>query len=326
MINSFLEARPVITVAVKFDQHAVPLTRSAIELCQRTGKRLNLLHVVEPWLDHSHSKPFENSSPLWDAMQAVEMSARDLAGRNLDELARMAPETMSVAKSVVVGKPAETIGAEAARASSALLVVGGAADAKRNLFSGLSTAVSLMVTAPLPVLVIDTRLTPGLPRSGIRMLVADDLSRESEAAVCFAFDMACAYERATLHHVHVNSLTRESLRSGLEVAEAASRTLGTPTRSTDDVYRALNANLKDQLAGRAANYRDYLEEAGGTYVSAVEVGGVQKELATYVERAEPDILVFGRHKTVHTRPFFLGRLPFGAMLSHRRPIIVVPNE
>ena len=39
-----------ITVAVGFDAHTVPLIRAAEALCRRSGKKLCLLHAVEP--DH----------------------------------------------------------------------------------------------------------------------------------------------------------------------------------------------------------------------------------------------------------------------------------
>lgn len=321
MINSMMDGHQFVTVAVTFDERSVALVSIAADLCRRTGKKLHLLHVVEPW--HAAARPLEADTPLFRASEAVEARARARAERHLQELAG-GVAGLSVKQTVLVGKPAEKIGKEAAHTGSCLLIVGANSRQRRFLPTGYSTALSLMVTASVPVMSIDTTTTPRLPDRDLNLLLADDLSPQSEAAVAFAFDFAAAFGRATLHHLHINGLTLEGLRSGLETAAAAGHTMLDSDRAVGSVFEAVMAQYHEELRLRAAGLRDYLDAAGGVYQATVRSGQVRAELAAFVDANDPDVLVFGRHQSVHTRPFFLGRLPYGAMLSFQRPVIVVP--
>lgn len=318
MIHSPMDAHQVVTAAVALDGRSQPLVGIAADLCRRTGKKLHLLHAVEPW-----GVPFLGAPGLAEAAEAVEGHAKAAAERHLAELAG-GVEGVAVTTTVVVGKPAERIGKEAESAGSCLLLIGADARQRRFMPRGFSTALSLMVTAPVPVFCVDVAATPRLPDDALAILLADDLSPQSEAAVSFAFDLASAFGDATLHHLHVNGMTLEGLRSGLEVAAATARTAVNPARTAADVFDALVRKMREELGARAASYRDYLEEAGGAYQAEVRTGQVRAELQAFVDANEPDVLVFGRHRSVHTRPFFLGRMPLEAMLAFARPVIVVP--
>ncbi len=331
MKHSFLDARQFITVAVAFDRHSTPLVRLGAELCLRTGKKLNLLHVVEPWMDRAHSHPFaDEGSPLWDVTLAVETRAKDLAERNLDEIITTVPPHVVIEKTILFGKPAETIGRGAEEAGSALLLIGADSKAKTFQWRGISTALSLLAGSDVPVMAVDTELYAAsggsiFPNEKLTILLADDMSPEAESAVALAFDLGTLSGRTVLHHLHVNGMTPENLRSGLETAAAASHTPIDTSKSFGDVFSALDRHLQDQLAARAAPFREYLEAAGGLYVPEVLTGNVKTELAAYVDAVRPDVLIFGRHRTLHTRPFFLGRLPFAAMMALHKPLVVVPH-
>jgi hypothetical protein len=190
---------------------------------------------------------------------------------------------------------------------------------------GGSTALSLLVSSPVPVLALAAASTPLLRSPAPRLLLADDLADQSETVVAFAFELATALEGVELHHVHVNPLTLEGLRGGLEIAAGAARAPLASGAAPESVHQALTTQLSEQLAARAAIHREYLEAASGTYVPHVIEGSVQAALADGVERIDPDVLLFGRHRAYHKRPFFLGRMPYRAMLAHGRPVIVAPD-
>ena len=71
--------------------------------------------------------------------------------------------------------------------------------------------------------------------------------------------------------------------------------------------------------------REFLADGEGlfTYESRVVVGDVFEGITSTEEDYSPDIVAFGRHKTLHRRPLGIGRVPFHAMLNLAVPILVV---
>ncbi len=323
MHTTYLERFAHIAVAVAFDRHAPDLVRMGAQIAARTGKRLCLIHSVEPW--HEAPAPSRGSTHLSNVAQVMERNAAELAGARLRELRELLPPGLHVETHIVAGKPTEALGAEAARLGVALMIVGADLSQMRYVPRGFSTALSLMVTSPVPLFVVDTASCSTLPADGWRLLVADDLGEQTSDAVQFAFDFAAATRATTLHHLHVNGLSLTTLKAGIATAAVTAHTPIAATVSADEVHDALLATLEERLSERAAPMRDYLEAAGGEYVSIVATGIVADEVERCVQDVRPDIVIFGRHQAYHHRPFFIGRLPFRAMLEQRRPVIVVPN-
>jgi nucleotide-binding universal stress UspA family protein len=321
-----MEHRDYITVAVAFDVHSMALTELASNLCLATGKKLCLLHVVEPWADHPHSKAFGDLDNLWNVTQAVETNARELALSRLGEVALTVPPEIAVKKVVVGGKSVEVICKEAESIGTCLLLVGGRYGNMKFMPRGFSTALSLMVASPVPLLVIDTEKEFKYDIKGMKFLLSDDLSDHSETAVEYTFDLAAALRDSEIHHVHVNGLSFESLEAGLNTAAATSHTPINSSASTDDVYAALMTSIDKKMNTRTIDQKDYLEASGGTYTSHVTTGYVTEEIQKVATKIKPDITVFGRHHTLHTKPFFIGRVPFRSMLAQSGPILVVPND
>lgn len=327
MNEIFMNRCPVITVSVGFDRHTVVLTEAAVELCRRTGKTLCLLHVVEPWLDHAHSsRPLGPQDPLWNVNQAVETSARDLARNKLDELAQMIPPHMPVIKRIVSGKPVDMIIKEVVDTSSAMLLVGADFGNLKFVPRGLSTALSLMVSSPVPVFVADGATLSNSFNSKPKFLIADDLGIQSESAVDFGYGLATALRGSQVQHIHISGLTLENLQAGLATAAASSHTPFNTKTSASDVFAAINEDLKNKLLKRGEKHIDLLEASEGQALVDVLTGTVYDQLAEYTTKHNPDVIVFGRHHAYYTKPFFIGRLPYRTMLALKRPVILVPNE
>jgi nucleotide-binding universal stress UspA family protein len=328
--ETFAMRAKYVTVAVAFDHHTVPLTTYAAGLCEKLGKDLCLLHVVEPWLDQPHSVPQGENDPLWNVRQAVEANAYELAERKLDELASGISQHITVVKHVVRGKPAPVLAQEALNTGSMLLLVGADIGSLKYLPKGLSTALSLMVSSPVPVLVADGKTlesSPGKSPAGVpTIMMADDLSKDTESALEFAFDLAIGQGKVILHHVYVNGLTFEALRAGLLSASATAHSFVNEQTSTEIVFDALVKELEEQLERRCESEREYLENGGGAYESRVLTGHVAKKLLEEVEKIQPSMVVFGRHQAVHRQPFFMGRVPFKTMLNGQAPVVIVPGS
>lgn len=327
MNEIFMNRCPVITVAVGFDRHTIVLTEAAVELCRRTGKTLCLLHVIEPWLDRTNSsKALGPQDPLWNVNQAVETNSKDLARNKLDELAQMIPSDVAVIKRIAVGKPVDLIIKEVVETSTAMLLVGADYGSLKFVPRGLSTALSLMVSSPVPVMVADSSILANTFGSNSRFLIADDLGAQSESAVDFGYGLATALRGSQVHHIHISGLTMESLQAGLATAAASSHTPLNTRASAADVFAAMNHDLKNKLFRRAERHIDILEASEGQTMVDVLAGNVYDQLAEYASRHNPHVIVFGRHHAYYTKPFFIGRVPYRTMLALKRPVILVPNE
>lgn len=306
-----------IGVAVSFDEHAAPLVALAGRLAARTGKRLLLLHAVEPWHEGLLAR---------NVADAIVQRASSLAKGRLVELSSFAPEGVEVETAVVVGKPAEALAAAALAKECCLLCVGATRSGTASLLSGMSTAMALMAACPVATLVVDAANGMRVPEGGsLRILVADDLSDGSEAAVELGAALAASLGEARLHHVHVSPLGEGELRDALASAAAASRAPLDSATSAHEVLAALRATQVARLEERGSLQREYVEEAGGSYTSEVLSGAVRAELGTVVKGFGPDLLVFGRHAPVHRKPLHFGRMPLRAMLAHGKPVVVVPG-
>jgi nucleotide-binding universal stress UspA family protein len=325
MQQSFMDQRQYIVVAVAFDEHTMSLAHAAAELCRKTGKKLCLAHVVEPWAELPTSRAFGSEDPLWNVTQAVEASARDLAEARFEEIVQTLGDDLTIRREIRSGKPAAELARIAEDVGAALMLVGADYGNLRFLPRGFSTAMSLMVSSPCPVCVIDAKAEKKFLHDPARFVLADDLGPESEAAVAFAYALAAAMDQSELHHVHVNGLSFETLKAGLGTATATAHTPLNAVASSEDVFDALLARLREKLEARAQPHREYLDAAGGTVVTEVLTGEVNEQVGALSASVEPDLLIFGRHQAYHTRPFFIGRLPFRQMLAQKRPIVIVPN-
>ncbi len=326
MKQSFMDQHQYVVVAVAFDRHTMSLSHAAAELCRKTGKKLCLAHIVEPWAELPTSRAFGgDDDPLWNVTQAVEASSRDQAAGRFEEIIQALGLETGVRIEIRSGKPAVELAKVAADVGAALVLVGADYGNLRFLPRGFSTAMSLMVSSPCPVCVMDGNTPTHFLHDPARFLLADDLGPEAEAAVAFGYGLAAAMDKSEVHHVHVNGLTFDTLKAGLSTAAATAHTPLNAVASSEDVYDALISRLKEKLEARAQPHRDYLDAAGGQVVTEVLTGEVNEQIGALTASVDPDLLIFGRHQAYHTRPFFIGRLPFRQMLAQKRPIVIVPN-
>lgn len=330
MQHGFWTRYSFITVAVAFDQHTLAAVAAAALLCRRSGKKLCLLHVVE----NDHMIPVApltepQTSPLWDVRLAVEHNTRAVALQRLDEIASSIDQRIPVVKHVVVGKPREVIAAEAAALGSALLIVGLDFESARRLPAGFSTSLGLLANTSTPIMLLDGSHGNPLKEEHLRVLLADDLSEQTEAAAAYAFSLVSSGRaistKDSLTHLHVSGLSREVIGPAILAAAATARTVAEPDDLAAKVYDYASAATKDRMKARSGLYLDYLENSGATYHAEVVEGRVEAEITKAVHTHQPHFLIFGQHHPYHTRPFFVGRVPYKAMLAAKVPVVVVPN-
>lgn len=313
-----------LAVAVAMDEHAESLVILAGRLAKKLGKKLVLMHAVEPWLELPPA--MFDGVPLTGLGSAAEQELHQYAEQRLLELSGVVPAGVAVERVIVHGKAKVVVPAAAAAAQLSFLIVGAKQQSlQHTLGRGLSTALGMVSSAPLPVLIVDPTQPWSIDRPGFRCLVADDLSDTAQAALEFALEMASAFGNAELRHVYVNSIDREQLATALRAAAATAHAPLDQEVSADLIFSQVEMQLLQRLQSRAAVHIDYLENGGGNYEAAVLSGDVQHELAHEIERLQPDLVVFGQHHVVYKAPMFWGRMPYRSMVRHGLPILVVPG-
>jgi nucleotide-binding universal stress UspA family protein len=313
-----------IVVAVAFDPQTEPLAQWAAALARALGKKLRLVHAVETWAEIGSSLAGVERSPLREVVPAVTETAREAATDRLAALASSLGTGISIDVVAATGSPVAILAQEAAAVDTCLLIVGAHFQMSTLVPRGLSTTLSLLATASVPVLAADARGHLPKPGAAVRLLVADDLGEQTESAVAFAGDMACAWHRAWVHHVHVSALSDADLESALRNAAIAARTVMTPDQA-QVVCQAVHREQLRSLETRFADRRDALAASGGSYTSEVVPGGVKAELARLATDIAPDLLVFGRRAPDQPAATVFGRMPYRAMLAMQRPVLVVPS-
>jgi nucleotide-binding universal stress UspA family protein len=319
MSVSFKGPGAKVVVAIGNEQQAGATLEAAVSLCRRTGMSLRLVHVVEPTFAGSFA-----SHPFGDfvSMEALEKTHEEgllAAESRLKELVHRT-DVAGTTTNVVAGRPAEGVIADAIASRATLIMAGTGRAGHRFIFKGFSTAVSLMAQAPIPVLIVPTGVTLDFGREGLRFLLADDLREQSDGAGLAAFALAALCPRSELLHVHVDPLSGDHLirllGSTMNRLPRDARDIG-PTDLLEQAHR----HVEGQLAARAKGRREVLEAQGGRYQAAPLTGDAVEVLEQAIGKWCPDVIVFGRHQTIHRRPFLLGRIPFRAMLSAQRAVM-----
>jgi len=315
-----------VTVAVAADANAPQLVEAAAGFCRRTGMKMRLVQVAEYWVGRSWPREMTLEGPLGEAIGVVEDESVRLAQSHLRRLAEGVGRGIEVETNVLTGYPGECIIADAIASQSSFIITGASKGNHRFVPRGLSTALTLMSDSPVPVMVIQAGTTPRFDGDGFRMMVADDLTDHSEKAVVAAFDLASALGNVRLHHLHINGLTEQNLTAALEAAAAASHSGTIRGVSASEVFRLAVRTIEGKMGARAPGRRSVLEAHRGIYSSEVRSGDVVDELHAAAGAFHADLLVFGRHRAFRRKPFVIGQVPFYAMLSPERPVVVVPGE
>lgn len=193
-----------ILVPVDFSTPSVEALRFALPLARQTGARIDLLHVVAPFVVPLDASDFHGK---WDQYQARQMRQATARLRRLaaNKLARALRGDSLVRE----GSPAAVITAVAGERESELLILStqGHTGLKRFLLG--STAEAVVRRAPCPVLTVRpcgsdrARTSPCTKPGGMRsILVPVDFSERSRSLIQYAAAFAARFG-ASLVLLHV---------------------------------------------------------------------------------------------------------------------------
>lgn len=311
MLARFPSSKAKIGVAVSFDERLEQVLSVAQNLARMTGCGLRLIHICDPWTKSYLATAVEAGPP--DLVNALKEESARIAGRRISALARTLGEHCEV--EVASGDVVKCLAEDADGHGVGLLVVGASRGGIASTSMGFSTAVSLIAESTVPVMVVneDACLEPA--RAGLNIVVADDFSEVALEGLALGFALAQTVRGSTLVHAHVETY------SDLQLFRKSKTQTKVSPNQISGMLQTAEAKLLERCGDRAGR----LEADGGHYQMEVVAGAVPDELERTAVASRADLTIFGQHRVFHRQGMHVGQVPFKAMLSQRRPVIVVPH-
>jgi nucleotide-binding universal stress UspA family protein len=191
--------------------------------------------------------------------------------------------------------------------------------------AAFSTTLTLMHEAPLPVLAVPNNHALDFAKAPFRMLIADDLLESTQEAARKAYEFAASLSSCHLRHVHVHGDLAERVRHLWQnlVGRAASA-LGEDITSEEEAVAAEFKARKERLTRQGYPFTSEPARRGVSVEIDMRSGAVESELSAAIKDSDADVVIFGRHRLLHTRPLLIGRMPFHAMLRANCGVLMVP--
>jgi nucleotide-binding universal stress UspA family protein len=327
MYDSFKPGRCKLDIGIKFGASTVEgLLIFAKQFADYFQSPVRLTNVVEP----AQETPWVSGLPGeaviaslgWEAME----SRRQDGEERLKEIARDF-NLKNAEYNVVLGQPSQVLEADAVASSSQLIMVSAAKlnVAQKFLPDGFSTALSLLGSSSVPVVVVPEGVQVFKKAGPLKVLVADDLQDHSLDALHQGISMVHGVGPAELHHVHICEASEK------ELAGMANKVLDLMNRgdipidknfSIDSFAGRVEENTKANLSKRLGAASLLFADKEDSYHQHVYFGDASEAFSKVVAEIDPDIVIFGRHQLIHRKPWGLGKMPFSAMLSLHKPIMV----
>ena len=309
-----------ITAAVKMSKEAgaaYPLAtqttlRVASALAKRLGAKLRIVTVFEPndappWGDFPMPEEVTiSSTDIWQALRRGKEAAKRHLTEEVTKMAGGLRDAQAVGVVVEAFEAADGIIADATCNGADLIVVGISKRDYEHAFRGFSTALSLMSSSPVPVLVVPEEAAFSFEGSALKLLVADDLKQGSKSVLRHSLSLMAQLMPCEVVHLHA---LEKSLWEYLTKVDA----------------KVVLDACASEMRRRSETFVSVLQP-GSTYVVDAQEGDVGVTLTRTIEKLNPDLIAFGRHKALSTRPLMIGRMTANAMLQLRRPIMVVPQD
>ena len=282
----------------------------AVERLQkRLGASVHIVNIVEisPWLS-IHNDRFQDVDQL---IKAVTDTAQDEILRRKGDLGE------NVTFETCLGDEVDEIIRVAVEKDMDAIVCGYHVQSG-FIPAGFSTALSLMGHSPIPTLVIPKDCERCFAHESFKMLVADDLVADSSIEIDGAVDWATMLGNCQVNHLHIDDYTADfKSKMMAQVVEKE------PQFKAQ--LKALRGELLKKMEDRGPYHTPALEASGGKYTYQLAEGEVFEELEKVNGEFDPDIVVFGRHKTVHRKPFHFGSVNFRYMMALKKPVLLFPR-
>lgn len=294
-----------------YPSHTEKTLRIAHELAKQLKGSLRIVSVFEPtnaphWGDVPIPRDMmATRASMYHALRVGREEALKRLRQEIQEIAARYSDVHAQGTVVEAWDPAQGIVSEAISRNASLIVVGTSRPSYRHVFRGFSTALSLMASSQVPVLVIPEEADLKWDDRDFRMLIADDLKSDSVAVLRQGLSFAAALGGCKVEHLHVienSPLGFFKLDGKIELQRAC----------------------KEEMKRRSKGFLQVIPDI--EYQPEASFGDVADTLQDILENRPIKLLVFGRHKTFKFQPFAIGRMTANAMLELKKPVLLVQQE
>ena len=294
-----------VLLATDGSENAFTASRMAIELANKTGSELHVVHVgaaLPPIYGYMEAQHAELVDP-----ERAEQRARRL----LDEqVGRIETEGSSVAEAhLELGEADEKVVALSAQLGAGLIVVGsrGLGGLRRALMGSVSE--SIVHHAHCPVLVVRT-IEDGTSIFPTKIVLATDGSEEATLAAQAAIDLVNK-TGSELHVVYVVPIPL--------AIDASSEALAMSEVATEEVRERAQRFLDEQV--------EKIEVAGGRVTQAhVRLGRTNEEIITLGDELSAGLIVVGSRGLGGLRRALIGSVSDSVVRHAHCPVLVVRRE
>ncbi len=321
--NTFFERR--FSTGIDLEKNETFLLRFAQALANRSHMIPRFVSVEKTIVASKLNGLWAKNGNIKSALQVYETEKTLI---NEQKLRKIVLETLDKEwdTACYLGDPGESLLSDADAFESRFMVLGFTPGSHEKWGLQFSTLFKILSHADLPVFIIPQNYDAAAwaEKKSLQFLVADDLNENESQLINTTFRLAASLEKTNILHLHVNPLSLAHLESTISAGLDPSALMGSQPVNTGELYSLMQNNLERQMHSRVIPYVHWAEQAGVTYQNVVEVGEPREEIALKIAEVKPDLVICGKHRFIHSHPFYIGQVPFQAMIKSSTPILFVP--
>lgn len=307
-----------IVVGLATGPEALNLLGSAVNFAGKTEASLVLVHAVEPFNNHYLDALY--GLPGYNAQFTAKIDAErvDAFNKILDNDMAKIPKHISVKKVVAVGDAKDLI-LQTAKKENANAIFLASKNNYKFFESSMSNTIAIMSKSEVPVVVYPQGCKTDLT-SELRLLVCDDFSPSSIAAVVFARAFALSQNKfdfkVSIHHLNVIDKEIDAEINDLE------KHLSKENQGALDQSRSQTDTIKANLVNRFSIDSTQSELSDIQYEANCVVGETLESIKERADSFSPHFILFGDHEFLKFSPLGTGKISWNNMVSFNKPIIV----
>ena len=327
MFHRFSGSDRKIVYGVKFDGDTFKNLKGACDLAKHTGMTLRLVHVIEKWQEHLPGcyTPGSYFSSKFSAIN--EDNCIKDANAKFEELKTMIDPAIKVEQNVLFGSVAEGLLCDAVSSQAALIVCSYRPMSDQFLPKGLSTALSLLSDAGVPVLAIPQGFKMDYEKKPFKIIACDSLLDDCSEAISTACELGMDIGNTSIIHLHIHQKTPAEIAEWGEHIQSMmeSYKLEVPSEfEIDNMMEQTRKKISHQLDQRIGMLKSIIPlKQGCEYAQQIRFGDLFEQFGAMTAKENPDIIAFGKHKRFHRKTLAVGSMPSYTMLGLGRPVLAV---
>lgn len=328
-----LEHGKKLTLLLDMEQDPTSALGYAIALCRKWQLELHIIatsdskkRITNPyyWNFHSVEQYFDNdfsetAAEVTNELEKEILLKKRLAEKELNVLYDTISSSTPTSIDNTMYSMQDDFIYESIGQNTALLVL----SAPRQLDDSMRKMESFVDKASnqlhIPVLILNME-EQQLTKHNIKVLLCDNLDKNSESAGQFAESIVEHFPRWTLYHLYVDD--------GSQISYFATGPYGLSAATESLFFRQQRKKwLIEQLRNRAEHLnfnQDPESRDGCSYVPLIEVGSVPKMIKKTIFSVCPDLVVLGRHMPFYWKDLRFGNMPLHRMFGLGGNICIIP--